>query len=135
MIPAVVASAAMLPAGMPLTMMLPVVIAPDIRVKCQSPFCQCLNSLIRISGHSAVQLDSSLGQRHLRAGANAAADQRVHIQRAQHTCQGSVSAPVGIHHFTGHNPPVLNIVYLKLLGVSKVLENAPVLIRNCNSHR
>ena len=53
---------------------LPVVAALRIRVKGEPSLSQSLGLLIRVPGHSAVQMDACLGQCLARASSDAAAD-------------------------------------------------------------
>ena len=90
--------------------------------------------VIRTTLHAAVYLNAHFRQSSLRTAANAAADERIHLQTAQKPSQRTVTAaPGGNEHFVG-NLPVLHLIELELLGMTKVLENLSVLIGNSNHH-
>ena len=117
-----------------LVVVLSVVAAHHIGVIGQRSGSQLLCRLVRVTGYTAIQLDACRCQRRLGAAADAAADQRVHMQRAQNTCKRAVAAAVGIHHLGGHDFAVFHIVDLELLRVAEVLKYLSVFLSNCNSH-
>jgi len=98
-------------------------IASDIGIKHQLTGKQSLHSLIRITGNAAEQLDPCLLQRHLRATADAAANEYIDALGLQKACQRTVTGAVGIHDLRGLNSIALDLVYLKLRGVTKMLED------------
>ena len=81
---------------------------------------QCFHRLVCAVGHTAVQPDARRGQCRLCAAADAAADQCVHVQRAQNACHCALAVTAGIHHFRGNDFAVFHIVDLELLRVAKV---------------
>ena len=76
-IAAVMTAAAVIAACMVFPMMMVVMITPYIRVEIQLPIQKSSNSSIRIARDTAIQLDASLCQCHLRSTANAAANQHI----------------------------------------------------------
>ena len=81
------------------------------KLSCQ----QLLHPQIRVAGHSGIQLNLPLRQRHPGSLADSSADQHIHPVLLQEGCQGSVAIAVG-----GENPgadylPILNLINLKLL--------------------
>ena len=129
-----VAAAAVIAAGVTLAVMMVVVIAPDIGVEGQIACQEICNRCVCITGASTVKLDTGLGQCHLCTAADAAADQNICVQRAQNTCQRTVTAAASVHHFGCDDIAVLNFVNLELLGVTKMLEDLTVSVSNCDSH-
>lgn len=117
-----------------LVVVLTVVIAHHIGVIGQGSGGQCFRRRIRITVHAAIQLDTCRRQCRLGTAADTAADQRVHMQRAQNARQRAVAAAVGIHHFRGNDVAVFHIVDLELLRVAKVLKNFSVFVSDRNSH-
>ena len=115
-------------------MMMVVMITPYIWIEIQLAIQKSSNSSIRIARDTAIQLDASLCQCHLRSTANAAANQHICVQCGKNTCQRTMTAAVGINDLRSNNCPVVNIIDLKLFGVTKVLEDVPVIIGNCDSH-
>ena len=111
-----------------------VVAALDGRVIVQAVIHQGFHRLIRPAGHAAVELDPGLGQRVLGPGANAAADEDVHLSGPQEAGQGAMAAAGGVHHLAVEDPAQAHIVKLKLLGMAKVLEDLAVFIGHCNAH-
>ena len=95
---------------------------------------QSLSRRVRAAGYAAVQLDACRCQRRLGTAANAAADQGVHPQRAQHTCQRAVAVAVAVHHLGGNDLALLHIIELELLCVAEVLEDLSVFIGYRDSH-
>ena len=131
---AAVTSAAVIAAGMAFPMMMVVMIALYIRVELQIAGYKSFHSGICIAGYTAEQPDPGCGQRHLGTAANAAADQHICIQGGEHTGQSAVAAAVGVHHLRCNDLTVLDIINLKLLGVTEVLEDHTVFISDCDSH-
>ena len=111
-----------------------VVAAPHIRVEAERAREQGGDRFVRAAGYAAVQADARLPERHLRAAADAAADQRIHAVGLQKARQRAMAAAVGIDDLRAPDRAVLHIVELELRGVAKVLEDAAVFIGDCNSH-
>ena len=95
MVSALVTASVMMPTLVPLTVVMAVVIAFSIGIILQRTLCQSLSGRIGRTGDPAVELDARLGQRSLRAHADAAADQRVHLCGFQKSGQCAVAAAVG----------------------------------------
>lgn len=134
MMAAVVAAAAAASAGMALAVVMVVMIAADVRVIRQLPCQECLHRFVRVAGDAAVNLNTGTCQRHLRATADAAAYQNLSAHAAQQACQSTVAAAAGIVNLGGYDLAVLNLINLKLRGVSKVLEDFPLPISNRDFH-
>ena len=111
-----------------------VMIAAGVGIVVEPSLRQCLRRLVGGALHARVQTDARFGKRHLRAHADAAADQRVDLGFLQKACQQSVAAAVGIHDLRVDDAAVLHIVQLELLGVAEVLEDFSVLIGDRDSH-
>ena len=88
-------------AAVALVVVLSVVAAHHIGVIGQRSGCQRFRRRIRFTGHAAIQLYACRRKRRLGAAANTAADQCVHVQCAQNSCQCAVAAAVGIYHLCG----------------------------------
>ena len=127
---AAVRTAAVITTGMAFAVM----VAADVGIVVQVAGQECFHSVIGIAGNTAVELDAGLRQSHLRAAADAAADQNVNTAVEQEICQSAVTAAVGIHDLGGDDSTVFNIVNLELLGVAEMLENQLVCVSNCNFH-
>ena len=82
----VMVSAAMLPAGVLLAVVMVVMTALDVRVEFQAAGGQGLCSLVSLPGYAAVQLDSGCCQGRLGSASDAAADQGIHLQGRCHWC-------------------------------------------------
>ena len=82
---ATISTAAVLPTGVVLVMVMVVVVAPDIGIICQLVFYKGRNRSIGIAEYAAIQLDAGCCQRHLCAAADTAADQHIRIQRGENT--------------------------------------------------
>ena len=134
MMAAVVAAASMVAAGMALAVVMVMVIAADIGIVSQLPCQECLHRFVRITGNAAVNLNAGACQSHLRATADAAANQDLRAHAAQQSCQSAVAAAAGIVDLSGKNLAVLDLVNLKLRGVSKMLEDFPLPISNRDFH-
>ena len=114
---------AVMTALVPVLVMMTVVIAFGGRVILQRAVRQSLRGRVGGTGNAAVKLDVCLGQRVLRAHADAAADQRVHLRRFQEAGQRSVPAAVCGHDLFGDDLPVLYVVELELLRMAEMLKN------------
>ena len=108
--------------------MVVVAAAPDLGAVVQRPRQKGPPRLVRPAGDAAIEPDSRLGQGLLGSRADAAADQRVHLQPGEKTRQGPVAASGGDGNPLRGNPPILHIVNLKLAAVAEVLEHLAVLI-------
>ena len=95
---------------------------------------QRLHRLIGISRYAVVQLDSGLLQRILGTAANAAADQPAHALLLEKRRQRTMPAAGGRHNLLGNHSAFLHVIQLKLLRVTKMLENLSVLVGDRNSH-
>ena len=134
MMAAVVAAASMVAAGMALAVVMVVMIAAYVGIVSQLPCQECLHRFVRITGNAAVNLNTGTCQRHLRATADAAANQNLRAHAAQQACQSAVAAAAGIIDLGGYDLAVLNLINLKLGGMSKMLEDFPLPISNRDFH-
>ena len=126
-------SATVISAGMPLTVLV-VVVARYVGIKSKRTAKQCFDCGVRGAADTAVKLDSCLCQCHLCATADAAANKSINTKRRKKSCQCSVTATIGVNHFTIYNFSAFYCVNLKLLGVAEVLKNLSVFISYCNFH-
>ena len=122
-----------MPALVAFPVVMAVVIAFSIGIILQCTLCQSLSGRVGRTGDPAVELDARLGQRSLRAHANAAADQRVHLCGFQKSGQCTVAAAVGGYDLLRDNFPVLHVIELELLRVAEMLEDLSVFVSYCNS--
>ena len=111
-----------------------VVVAANVGIIVQVASQECFYSIIGIAGNAAVELDASLSQSHLCTAADTAADQNINTAAKEETGQGTVAAAVGIHDLGGNDVAIFDIVNLKLLGVTEMLENQLVCVSYCNFH-
>ena len=111
-----------------------VVAALDIRIVGKISFKKRLYSLIGAACDTAVQLDSCIRKGILCPHTDSSADQGIHSQFRQETCQRPVSASVGIRDLLFCDLSVFCIIDLKLLRVSKMLINISVFKSYCYSH-
>ena len=130
--PVFVLLAGMIPAGMPLLMM--VVAAMDVRIIRQITGQIRLDGLIRRSGYPAEQLDFSLFQGGLGSAPDPTTNQDIHAGLRQKSGQGPVALPLGVHDLTANNLPIFHIIEFELLRVSEMLKNHAILIRHCYPH-
>lgn len=114
--------------------MVVVMITPDIGVEIQLTCCQCFCCCISAAGNTTVKPDTRIAECHLRTATDAAADQGIHLQGAQNTCQCTMAAAVCVYHFGRYNFSVFHIVDFELFGVAEVLKYTSVFISDCDSH-
>lgn len=81
-VPALMALAVMMPALVAFAVVA-VMVAPGVGIIRELAFGQRPGRRVRGAAHAAVELDPGLGQRVLRAHADPAADQRVHLRSLQ----------------------------------------------------
>ena len=74
-----------------------VVAAPDIRIILERAGQERPDRFVRPALHAAQQADAGLGQRGLRAAADAAANQRIHALRRQEARKRPMPAAIGIN--------------------------------------
>ena len=126
-------SAAVISAGMLLSMMV-VVVALYVGIKSKRTAKQCFDCGIRRATNTAVKFDSCLCQCHLCSAADAAANKSINTERRKKSCQCSVTATIGVNHFTIYNFSAFYCVNPKLLGMTEVLKDLSVFISYCNFH-
>lgn len=134
MMAAVVAAASMVAAGMALAVVMVVMIAAYVGIIRQLPCQECLHRFVRVTGDTAVNLNTGTCQSHLRATADAAANQDLRAHAAQQSCQSAVAAAAGIIDLRGHHPAILNLINFKLRSMSKMLKDFPLPISNRDFH-
>ena len=83
---------------------------------------QSLCRRVGAASYAGIEPDASCRQRLLCAAADAAADQRIHMQRAEHPRECAVSAARCIHHLGGYDLSVRSFIKLELLGVTEMLK-------------
>lgn len=132
---AVAGAAVLIFAAVVLAMAVIVVVAVDVRIIGKLSSQEGLYRRVGLAADAAIELNARLGQRHLGAAADAAAQEHLHLGVGQKSGQRAVSLAVGVHHLGGHHLPVLDVVELELFRVAEVLENHAVFIGDCNSHR
>lgn len=115
--------------------MFSVMVAAHIRIVIKIPFQKRVHRRVRIAGYAAVKPDSRCRKRVLRACADAAADQGVHLIFFQKSCQRPVSVSVCIHNCGRHYFPVLHVIDLELLRMTEMLKNLSVFVSYTNFHR
>ncbi len=115
-------------------MVFPVVIAEGIWIVGQPASQQRFNRSIRVPGDTWIELDPCLCQSGPGTAADPAADQRFHIPLPQKSRQRPMTTAVGIHYLLGNHLPILNLIYLKLLRMTKVLKDLPILISDRDFH-
>ena len=130
---AIVTSAAVVTAGMLLSMMV-VMIAFCVRVIGKGSGNAGSHRIVCIPADTAEQLDACLGKGRLGTAADAAADEGIHTQLGKQSCQRTVTASVGVNDLRLYNGAVLDVVHLELFGVTEVLEDFSVFVSYCNFH-
>lgn len=119
---------------MVIMMMFTVMIALNVWIKLEVAGCKGGCRTVCISGNAAEQFDPGRCQGCLCTAADTSTDQRVCVQCGQNTGQCAVSTAVRIYNLGGNDAAIADLVYLKLLRMSKMLENLSVFVSNCYSH-
>ena len=117
------------------TMVVIMVIAPDIGIESQFAGNQSLRCRVSTAADTAKELDACCCQGHLGATTDATADQHICIQIFQNAGQSAVAAAVGVDDLGSDDLAVCHIIDLKLLGVTEMLENLTVVVSYRDSHR
>lgn len=130
---AIVTSAAVVTAGMLLSMMV-VMIAFCVRVVGKGSGNAGSNRIVCIPTDTTEQLDTCLYKGHLSTAANASANENINTQIRKQSCQRTMTASVGVNDLCLYNGAVLDIIYLKLFGVTEMLEDFSVFVSYCNFH-
>lgn len=115
-------------------MMLSVVITMRVRIIGKCAFGKGFRRFICGSLHTGKEPDTGITKSHLRAHTDSAADQSVYICCQQESGKRTVPISIGINNLFVYDLPVLDIIQLKLLGMSKMLKDLPIVISNCDSH-
>ena len=101
----------------------------------QSAVQQCSNRVISAAGDPGEEQNTGLSQCHLRTGADAAADEGFYAVLGQQSGQRAVTAAIGADDFGADKGASLHSIKLKLLGMTKMLENLSVFVGYCNFHK
>ena len=127
-------AAAVAAALMVLIVMMVMMIAMGVRIVGKISFSKRLRRLISVSGHTGIKLNACFSQRHLRSHADTAADQSVSLGGLKKARKGAMTGSVCIHNLRTDDFSVFNVIKFKLFRSSKVLEDFPLIIGNCNTH-
>ena len=111
-----------------------VVVAAGIWIKFQRALRQRLCRCVSEPFYTGVELDARVSQRHLRPHTDASADQGINLSRLKESGKGAVPVPVRIYYLLVYNAASFGVIQLKMFGMSEMLKNFSVFIRNCNSH-
>jgi len=130
----VLAATAAFTAGVILAVMMVVVVTFGIWIIRKVPCNKTLYCLVCISVDAAIELNACLGKRHLRATANAAADQHIYIEPGKKARKCAVAAAIGIDHLSGENSIPFNGINFELLRMTEVLKNFTMVISYCDFH-
>ncbi len=114
--------------------MVVVVVTAGVGIKGKPAFRKRFRRCVRRALYASVELDAGLGERHLCAHTDAAADERVDLSRLQEAGKRAVSAAVRINDLFRCDRSVLHVVQLELLGMPEVLEYFSVLKSDCDPH-
>lgn len=127
-------SAAVLAAGVFLSVVMIVVAAAHIRVEVQLSLEQSLYRFVSLAGYAAEQPYARCRQGRLCAAADPAANQSICFECGEYTGQSAMAAPVRAGDFRRHYLAILHVINFKLFCTAKMLENLAVFIGYCNSH-
>ena len=116
-------------------MVMLVMVAFDIGIKGKLSFGKLFGCRVCTAGNAAEHLNACAFERGDCAAADAAANQRLHTQIFQETCQRTMSAAVGAHHFRMDNAAVLDGIELKLFGMAEMLKYLTIFIGRCDFHK
>ena len=119
---------------MVMMLMVIVVVAAGIWIEFQRSLCQRLCRCVSGPFYTGVELDARVSQRHLRPHTDASADQGINLGRLKESGKGAVPVPVCIDYLLVYNVAFFGVIQLKMFGMSEMLKNFSVFIRNCNSH-
>lgn len=111
-----------------------VVVAAGIWIEFQRSLCQRLCRCVSGPFYTGVELDARVSQRHLRPHTDASADQGINLSRLKESGKGAVPVPVRFDYLLVYNVAFFGVIQLKMFGMSEMLKNFSVFIRNCNSH-
>ena len=114
--------------------MMVVMVTVRIRIIDQIASCQRFCGCICRALHAGIERDAGVGQCHLRAWADPAANQGVDLCDLQEASQCAVPVAVGVDYLCGDDLAVFYVVYLELFGMSEVLKYHAVFICYCDSH-
>ena len=111
-----------------------VVGAVDVRVEDQLPGQIVGHGGVCIAGKAAEQLDAGLHQRHLRPGADAAAEQDVCAMLYEKARQCAMALTIRRDDLGAQELAVFGLIELELCGAAKVLEHLTVFEWDCDFH-
>lgn len=130
MLAAAVFAAGMIAVAVGMVMM----VAVHVRIKGERSRQQSCYGFVCRTLYAAVQGDAGLSQSHLRAAADAAADQRMDTLSLQKSGQRTVAAAHRIDDFRADDCAVFYFVNLELFRMAEMLKNLALFISNCNFH-
>ena len=114
--------------------MMPVMVTMGVRIIFQRSGGKSPCSFIRRSLYSGVERNARVRERHLSSHTNAAADQGIHFCSLQKAGQRAMAAAVGIYNLFADDFTALDVIQFELFGMSEMLEDLSILIRNRDSH-
>ena len=131
---AFMAFAMVMPTVVTFSVMMVMVVTSGFGIVFQRSIRKGFRGSIRRSLNASVKLDPDIRKRRLRTHTNASADQGVSLHGLQEACKGAMAASVGINDLLIHDLTLINIIQLKLLGMTEVLEDFSVFVCDCDSH-
>ena len=134
MVTAFMAFAVVMPALVIFPLMMSMVVALGIRIIFQRSIRKGFCGGVRRTLNACIKLDPGIRKRRLRTHTNTSADQGVSLHRLQEAGKGAMAASVGINDLLIHDLTLINIIQLKLLGMTEVLEDFSVFVCDCDSH-
>ena len=109
-------------------------IAAGIRIILQVALRESFRRRVRRPLHAGIEFYTRIGQRHLCAHADTAADQCVNLRCLKESGQRAMSASIGVYYLFSRDPAILRVIQLELLRMSEMMENLSIFVGDCDSH-
>ncbi len=93
-----------------------------------------VHDVIAVARRTGIDIDAGLSESINSPAANATADKHVNATRCEHAGESTVAGTIRSYNLRGYNLTALNVIELKLLRATKVLENLTVFVGYRNPH-
>lgn len=114
--------------------MMPVMVTMGVRIIFQRSGGKSLCGFVRRSLYSGVERNARVRERHLGSHADTTADQGIYFGSLQKASQRTMATAIGIYNLFAGDFTGLDVIQFELFGMSEMLEDLSVLIRDCDSH-
>ena len=93
-----------------------------------------VHDVVAVARCTGIDIDAGLSEGVNSPAADAAANKHVNAACCKHAGKSAVTSTIRAYYLRGYNLTTLNVIELKLLRATKVLENLTIFVRDRNPH-